>query len=276
MRAPTAFVKGAPGAYTRRVLPTPCYIISDAHLGVADRDSEWLLLAFLREIRADARSLIINGDLFDFWFEWRHVIPRAGYRVLAAIADLADAGVRIVWVGGNHDCWGGEVLRNDVGVDYLLGTWRGEIGGWVTRIDHGDGLRDAEDRKYRALRAVLRNPAAIWAFRWLHPDLGARIALGSSHASRNYRAKDGGAGLLKVAMHDLKHDPALDLLVFGHSHVPVVERATGGGLYANAGTWLGDSTYLRVTPEAVELRRFRVSLTGPATSDLLRREPPRP
>lgn len=257
------------------MLPTPCYIISDAHLGVADRDSERLLLAFLREIRGDARSLVVNGDLFDFWFEWRHVIPRAGYRILAALADLAEAGVQIVWVAGNHDCWGGDILRNDVGVHYLLGTWHGDIGGWATRIDHGDGLRDAEDRKYRMLRAVLRHSLSIRAFRWLHPDLGARIALGSSHASRNYRAKDGGSGLLKVALRDLAQAPELDLLVFGHSHVPVVERAPGGGLYANAGTWLGDSTYLRVTPEAVELRRFRRSLTGPATSDLLRREPAR-
>lgn len=274
MRAPRAFVKGASGAYTRRVLPAPCYIISDAHLGVADRDAERLLLAFLRDIRGDARSLVINGDLFDFWFEWRHVIPRAGFRVLAALADLAEAGVQIVWIGGNHDCWGGEVLQQDVGVQYLLGTWRGEIAGWRTRIDHGDGLRDEEDRRYRALRLVLRNPLAIGAFRWIHPDLGARIALGSSHASRTYRAKDGGSGLLKVALRDLEQEPALDLLVFGHSHVPVVERAPGGALYANAGTWLGDSTYLRVTPDAVELRRFRRSSAGPSTSDLLRREPP--
>lgn len=256
------------------MLPTPCYIISDAHLGVADRDAERLLLSFLREIRADARSLVINGDLFDFWFEWRHVIPRVGFRILAALADLADDGVQIVWVGGNHDCWGGEVLRRDVGIHYVLGTWRGDVAGWNTRIDHGDGLRDEEDRRYRALRLVLRNPLAIRAFRWIHPDLGARIALGSSHASRSYRAKDGGAGLLKVALRDLDQEPALDLLVFGHSHVPVVERAPGGGVYANAGTWLGDSTYLRITPDAVELRRFRRSSTGPRTSDLLRREPP--
>jgi UDP-2,3-diacylglucosamine hydrolase len=256
------------------VLPSPCYIISDAHLGVADAESERLLLAFLRDIRRDARSLVINGDLFDFWFEWQRVIPRAGYRVLAALADLADHGVQIVWVAGNHDCWGADFLRRDVGVDYLVGTWLGSIAGWNTRVDHGDGLRDEEDRKYRALRHVLRHPLAIWAFRWMHPDVGARIALGSSHASRTYRAKDGGSGLLKVAMRDLERDATLQLLVFGHSHVPVVERAESGGVYANAGTWLGDSTFLRVTEDAVELRRFRISLSGPS-SDLLRREPAR-
>lgn len=254
------------------MLPSPCYVISDAHLGVAPARDEQALLGFLRGIGAEAGSLVINGDLFDFWFEWRHVIPRAGYRVLAAIADIAERGVPVVWVAGNHDCWGGEILREDVGVDYVMGTWRGEIAGWNTRIDHGDGLRDVEDRRYRALRTVLRNPLSIKAFRWIHPDVGARLALGSSHASRTYRAKDNGQGLLQVALHDLASEPALQLLIFGHSHVPIVERAESGGLYANAGTWLGDSTYLRIDHEAVELLRWRGPETPPA---LLRRERPR-
>lgn len=272
MRAPPPFVKGAYHAYTRRVLPSPCYLISDAHLGVADREAERLLLAFLRDIRRDAKALVINGDLFDFWFEWERVIPRVGYRVLAALADLADDGVAIVWVAGNHDCWGGEVLRKDVGVDYVLGPWKGDIANWTTRIEHGDGLREVEDRRYRWLRPVLRHPLSIWAFRWLHPDFATRLALGSSQASRTYRAADGGSGLLKIAMKDLGADATQQLLVFGHSHVAVVERAETGGVYANAGTWLGDSTFLRITEDAVELRRFRIGLMGPS-SDLLRREP---
>ncbi len=258
--------------YTRRVLPSPCYVISDAHLGVAPSRDEGALLEFLKAIAADAGSLVINGDLYDFWFEWRYVIPRAGFRVLAAIADIAARGTPVMWIAGNHDCWGGEILRKDVGVDYVSGTWRGEIAGWRTRIDHGDGLRQVEDRKYRALRTVLRNSLSIRAFRWLHPDLGARLALGSSSASRTYRAKDNGQGLLNVAMRDLDQDPALQLLIFGHSHVPVVERAQSGGLYANAGTWLGDSTYLRIDSDAVELLRWR-GVSTPAA--LLRRERPR-
>lgn len=256
------------------MLPSPTYIISDAHLGVADRDAERLLLAFLRDIRRDAKALIINGDLFDFWFEWARVIPKSGYRIIAALADLADDGAAIVWVAGNHDCWGGSFLRDEVGVHYVVGAWTGDIAGWSARIEHGDGLRDVEDRRYRALRRVLRHPAAIRVFRWLHPDLGTRLALGSSHASRTYRAKDGGSGLLRVAMQQLAAERSLGLLVYGHSHVPVVERAESGGVYANAGTWLGDSTFLRVTHDAVELRRFRITRSGPA-SDLLRREPAR-
>jgi UDP-2,3-diacylglucosamine hydrolase len=246
-------------------------MISDAHLGVADRDSERKLLGFLRARREDAASIVINGDLFDFWFEWKHVIPRAGYRVLAAIAELTEAGIPVLWVAGNHDCWGGDVLRQDVGVDYHVGEWRGCVAGWRTRLAHGDGLRDEADRKYRALRSVLRHPLSVRAFRLLHPDLAARLALGSSHASRTYRAKDGGSGLQKVAMRDLEADPSLQLLVFGHSHVAALDRSTSGGIYANSGTWLGDTTFLRVDSDAIELRRWRVD----GRSDLLGRERPR-
>jgi UDP-2,3-diacylglucosamine hydrolase len=162
------------------VLPSPCYVFSDTHLGATPGEVERRLLAFLRHLPERAGSLVINGDLFEFWFEWRHVIPRASFRVLSALADLVDSGIPVLWVAGNHDCWGGDVLRRDVGVDYHVGPWVGQLAGWNARIEHGDGLREVEDRKYRRLRSVLRHPASIWAFRHLlHPDFGSRLAAGS-------------------------------------------------------------------------------------------------
>ncbi|MFN8572720.1 MAG: UDP-2,3-diacylglucosamine diphosphatase [Gemmatimonadaceae bacterium] len=238
------------------MLPGPCYIISDAHLGVAPPETERALLQFLRFARRDAAALIINGDLYDFWFEWKHVIPRAGYRVLASVTEFADAGIPVMWIAGNHDCWGGEMLRAEAGVDYRMDGWRGQLAGWNCRVDHGDGLRVVEDRKYRGLRVVLRNTLAIRAFRWIHPDLGARLALGSSQASRTYKAKDDGEGLRRVAHETLAADAGLDLLIYGHSHVPALERTPTGNVYANAGTWIGDSTYLRVSEERVDLCRW--------------------
>jgi UDP-2,3-diacylglucosamine hydrolase len=219
-------------------------------------DVERHLLRFLESLEGDARSLVINGDLFDFWFEWRSVIPRTGFRTLAALARLSESGTSIIWIAGNHDCWGGEVLRADAGVAYQVGSWSGAIAGWNTRIDHGDGLRGQSDRRYRALRRVLRNPWAVRAFRLLHPDVGTWLAQGSSRASRVHRARDGGAELRDVALRELASTPDLDLLVFGHTHVAALERAPGGGVYANAGTWIDDTTYLRIDAEAVELRRW--------------------
>jgi UDP-2,3-diacylglucosamine hydrolase len=245
-----------------RVLASPCYIISDTHLGVATADVERRLRAFLKELPGRAGSLLINGDLFDFWFEWRSVIPRSGFRVLAALADVRDAGVDVVWVAGNHDCWGGDVLREDLALTYHVGVWEGSIAGWSARVEHGDGLRPLEDRRYRALRRVIRHPASVRAFRWLHPDLASSLASGSSHASRTYRARDEGAGLRRIALAALAARPELELLLYGHSHVATLERAPAGGVYANAGSWLDSPTYLVVTPERIEMREWSGSAEG--------------
>ena len=115
---------------------------------------------------------------------------------------------------------------------------------------------------------MLRNPWAIRAFRWIHPDLGSRIALGSSQASRTYRARDGGEGLRRVAHSQLDSLPGTDLLIYGHSHVPLLERGTSG-VYANAGTWMDDTTYLTIREEAIRLHRW--SKTDPEHE--LRAEP---
>ncbi len=235
------------------VLPAPAYVISDAHLGFATRDAEQSLLAFLRHLRGRAGSLVINGDLFEFWFEWRHVMPRKAFRVLGVLSELRDSGVPILMIAGNHDCWGGEILRDDVGLDYRVGAWDGELAGWKTRIDHGDGLRDAEDSGYRKLRAVLRSPVSIALFRHLmHPDWGSALAAGSSNTSRNYQPRDGGAGLKKVAQEMLAGPSAPELVLFAHSHVAALEQV-GAGVYGNAGAWMDTPSFLRVSPEKIDL-----------------------
>jgi UDP-2,3-diacylglucosamine hydrolase len=230
--------------------------MSDAHLGFAGDEVERAVIAFLRHVATHAGSLVINGDLFEFWFEWRTVIPRRGFRTVAALADVADAGVPIVMIAGNHDCWGGEVLREDVGVDYRFGPWLGEIAGWHTRIEHGDGLRPREDRRYRALRRLLRHPLAIRTFRWLHPDLATPLATHSSSASRTYSSPDAGRGLRDAAIRTADGDPSLDLVVFGHSHVATLERLPGGSVYANPGSWLDAPTFLHVTDERIAMRQW--------------------
>lgn len=246
--------------YNSRVLPSPCYVISDAHLGVASLDIERALVRFLRGLQRRAGSLVINGDLFDFWFEWKSVIPRNSFRALAALADLRESGMPILWIAGNHDCWGDEILRHDIGVEYTQGEWRGSLGGWNARVDHGDGLREKEDQGYRFVRPIMRNRLAIRAFRALHPDWASALAKGSSGASRSYRSRDEGRGLREIAMRELAADPGLELLVYGHSHVAALERSPAGGVFANAGSWLDAPTYLRVTPDLIELRSAREDL----------------
>ena len=244
------------------MLAAPCYVISDVHLGHAPDDIERALLGFMRALPGRAGSLLINGDLFEFWFEWRTVVPRAGVRVLAALMDLRDAGIPMTMIAGNHDCWGGDVLR-EAGVSFQRGPWEGSLGGWRARVEHGDGLREREDRGYRALRRVLRNPLAIRAYRLLHPDLATRLALGSSQTSRSYQPRDEGRGLRAVAAAALTDRPDLELLVYGHSHVPALERMPGHTVYANAGSWLDAPTYLVATPQRIALRTWHGSAESP-------------
>ncbi|MBI3792897.1 MAG: UDP-2,3-diacylglucosamine diphosphatase [Gemmatimonadetes bacterium] len=245
------------------MLPTPCWLTSDIHIGAVPAEVEHALLTWLRAARAQARSVVLNGDVFDYWFEWRHVMPRHGYRIVAAIADLVEAGIPVIWLGGNHDAWGGELLRRDVGVEFRLEPWRGAIGGWQAHIEHGDGLRQVEDRTYRVLRAVLRNPLAIWTFRWIHPDLSSRLALGSSATSRHLSAAPKGDGLRRIALERLAADPATTLVVFGHTHTRELVRAPGGGVYANCGGWYEQGpAFVRITDDAVELRAWAGSGEG--------------
>ncbi len=239
--------------------------MSDAHLGAAPRERELQAQAFLELARRKAGSVVINGDLFDFWFEWRTVMPRGHVRVLGALAAIADAGTPLVFIPGNHDAWGGDVLTREIGARLVHGDLNDTVAGWRAHISHGDGRREREDRRYRALKRVMRNPLAIRAFGALHPDLATRVASGTSDRSRSHNASDGGAGLRAVAHAYLSAHRETELLVFGHSHVATLERVTGAGVYANPGAWVNRPAFLVIEPERVELRAW----SGSSEGDLL-------
>lgn len=250
------------------MLPTPTYVIGDAHLGVASDSSERQLLKLLHSVPSDGHALVIMGDLFDFWFAWKHAIPRVGFRILAALADLRDAGIPVVWIGGNHDCWGGAVLESETGVTYTLDPWRNQIGSWDTLLMHGDGLR-VSDAPYRRLRSVLRHPASITAFSWLHPNIATWLAMKSSGTSRSARAKDGGVELKSVAEQAMLEADAPALVIHGHSHVPALERLSHG-VYANAGAWYLDHQYLRIEDDLITLNQWHID-SKPTVIKRLRR-----
>ncbi len=242
------------------MLPLPVRILSDAHIGACPPAAESSLLAHLRALRGAPGSLVLNGDILDFWYEWRRSVPSFALPVLGAIAELRASGMPIVWLAGNHDCWGGTVLRREIGVDYHAGPLRARIGAWDLEVFHGDGLRGEADRKYRAMRRVLRHPWSIAAFSLLHPDLGTKLALGTSSVSRNTQhAVDEGAGLRDAAFARMAEPGGPDLVVYGHSHVPGIDRAPGGGIYANPGAWAEAPRWLEIDATRVVLRESRPS-----------------
>ena len=239
-------------------LPSPVYVLCDAHLGVATAEQEELLWSFLRHVAAQGTgTVILNGDMFEFWFEWGHVVPHVGVRLLSAVATVVERGIPVVWIKGNHDCWGDGVLRTQSGAAYIDGPWTGTLAGWCAHVAHGDGLRPTLDAGYRRLRAVIRHPWAVRAFRCLHPDWRTALARATSHTSRNVRPGDGGEGLRAVAHATLSADRALELVLFGHTHLAQLERKSQEtGIYANPGAWLDAPSFLKVTPERVALCRW--------------------
>jgi len=226
----------------------PLLIVSDIHLGAVPLATEWQFRRFLSHAGDTASELLINGDLFDFWFEYRTVIPRRHFRVLAALADLVERGVRVSFVGGNHDAWGGSFLRDEVGVAVLDGPLEMELAGRRALVAHGDGVGRG-DLKYRALKACIRNPFVVGAFRQVHPDWTARLADRVSTTEHKAEFSDAAAAgrarhIREWALGVLEARPELQLVVAGHSHVPVVEEAGPGRFYLNSGDWLHHQTYL--------------------------------
>ena len=231
-------------------------VLSDAHLGAVAERSERRLDAFLRQAPERADELVIAGDLFDFWFEYRTVVLREHFGVLRSLADAVDAGLRIRLVGGNHDAWGGSFLREQVGVEPVDGPVTTRLGGRRAYLAHGDGLGGG-DWGYRALKRVIRSRPAVAAFRLLPPDLSVPLVrrlsgTGEGEAGAGSRAEP----LAEHAADLLREDPDLELVVFGHSHRPRLDEVEPGRYYLNPGDWIESFTYGEVTPEEVRLRRW--------------------
>lgn len=225
----------------------PIYLASDVHLGVAPPETERAFLSWLDHCGTEASRVIINGDLFDFWFEYRSVIPRGHTRILGALSALVDSGVPVILMGGNHDWWGGDFLTTEIGVDFLQEPTVLELQGKKTLLAHGDGLGSG-DLGYRFLRSVLRGAAARLAFRWLHPDVGARVArrvskTGLETEGQLEKQMARAAFLESWAIEQLSAAPDLHMVVLGHTHLPVLREVFPARYYLNAGDWLVHKSY---------------------------------
>ena len=235
-------------------------VVSDIHLGAVAEENERAFLTFLADAHLRGDELLINGDLFDFWFEYRQVIPRGQLAALARLRALVDRGMRVRFIGGNHDAWGGSFLRDEVGIEILAGPARIAVGGRAAYVAHGDGLGGG-DWGYRALRWAARSRWGRSLFRALHPDLGlplARLASGTKQAQG--RADGGGSPradrLAACAREILGANSDIDLVVFGHTHRPEVSEFGPGRFYLNAGDWLHHNSFAVVTPDEIRLESY--------------------
>lgn len=231
---------------------SPAYIASDVHLGAVPPEVETAFIGWLEFVAGRSRHVVLNGDLFDFWFEYRSGFPPGHDRVLAALRRVVDAGVRVDFFGGNHDWWGGRHLRDEIGLRLHFEPRRMEVAGRRAWIGHGDG-QGPGDWGYKALSAVIRNPLFVAGFRSLPPSWGDRIASRVSSTEGKWRPPQGrefanSERLRKWGTGVLSTDDSLDLLAVGHTHVPVLEEVGTDRWYVNTGDWVYHRSYLRVDP----------------------------
>lgn len=241
------------------------YFASDFHLGIdartTSRERERLLVQWLREVSVDAEEIYLVGDLFDFWFEYKHAVPRGFTRVLGALAELTDGGLPIHVFTGNHDMWIFDYLPNETGVQLHRSPIQKEWNGQSFFIGHGDGLGPG-DYGYKFIKRVFASKACQWLFARLHPNFGIALAnfwsrtsrKSSAEADRTYLGEDK-EWLVQYCKEVLEHR-YYDVFIFGHRHLPLDIALTPESRYINLGDWLGYFTYAVFDGERIELLKY--------------------
>jgi UDP-2,3-diacylglucosamine hydrolase len=235
-------------------------VVGDAHLGSADPGDEAAFREFLDSVPALGTRLLITGDLFDFWFEYRSVIPRRSFRTVAHLAVLAERGVEVQLFGGNHDRWGGTFWAKDLGISFHPDGADLTLAGRRAHIAHGDGLSEHRLGS-KFLHRLTRNPITIGLFRAIHPDLGfwlaARLSDSLAEGNKSPEAVDAAAAAQeRYARALLDRRPELGLVVLAHTHRPRLIEHQPGRFYLNAGQWMKERCYAVVTEAGIELRRW--------------------
>jgi len=242
------------------------YFISDFHLGAPDFQSslerEKLIVEFLERAKADASEIFIVGDIFDFWYEYKRVVPKGHVRLLGKMAELTDASIRMHVFVGNHDMWMKDYFQRELNIPVYFGPKDFEWNGKQFHVAHGDGLGPG-DHKYKFIKKVFRNPVCQWLFGVLPPYMGMGLA---HYFSRRSRAQTGFAEeiflgdekeWLIIYSKEMLKKKNYDFLVFGHRHLPIDFRLANGSRYINLGDWLNYFTYAVFDGNNLELKSYK-------------------
>ncbi len=241
------------------------YFASDQHFGIPDNESSKLrekkFISWLDEVKKDAKAIFLLGDLFDFWFEYKKVVPRGFVRVLGKIAEIRDGGTPIYFFVGNHDLWMSDYFVTELGIPVYHEPKEFEFNGKTFLIGHGDGLGPG-DKGYKRMKKVFVHPFSKWLYRWLHPDIGVRLAqylstknkLISGQEDTRFLGEEN-EWLVQYAKRKLekKH---YDYFLFGHRHLPMEIEIGKGSKYINTGDWITHFTYAVFDEKNLSLKTF--------------------
>ena len=242
------------------------YFVSDAHFGLpAEVDTltrEKMFVEWLLTVEKSAERIILLGDIFDFWFEYKKVVPKGFTRLLGTLASMVDRGAKIDFYIGNHDMWTFGYLAQETGMNVIYEPQIKTYHGKRFYIAHGDGL-GPYDKGYKRLKAVFTNKFARFLFRWLHPDIGVWLAHTWSHKSRYDDGEDfvpflgeDKEWLVKYAKTVLETEH-IDYFVFGHRHITNIVDLPGNSKLYYTGDWLKNFSYLDFDGEQIELKYYK-------------------
>lgn len=241
------------------------YFSSDNHLGAPTNElskpREEKFLRWLDEVKEDAAAIFLLGDLFDFWFEYKHVVPKGFVRVLGKIAEIKDSGIPIYFFIGNHDLWMNGYFEDELGIPVFHHPKEFIFNQKLFFIGHGDGLGPG-DKGYKRMKKVFTNPFSKWLYRWLHPDLG--IPLGKHLSVKNKLisgdedAKFLGEENEWLAIYAKRklETKDYDYFIFGHRHLPMEIKLNEKSTYFNLGDWISHFTYGVFDGTNFQLKKF--------------------
>jgi UDP-2,3-diacylglucosamine hydrolase len=241
-------------------LPTSkkIYFASDQHFGAPTAElsfpREQKFVRWLDEIKHDAEAVFLLGDLFDFWFEYKTVVPKGFVRVLGKLAEIRDSGIPIYFFVGNHDLWMEDYFEKELNIPTFRDNKEFTFGNKTFLIGHGDGKR---------MKKVFNSPFSKWLYRWLHPDIGMKLGEYLSVKNKLISGDEdvtflgeGKEWLVLYAKRKLetKH---YNYFIFGHRHLPMQIEVGNDSEYINLGDWIGYFTYGVFDGENFELKEFK-------------------
>ena len=241
------------------------FFASDFHLGVPNYEEslkrEKRVVRWLDSIKHEAHSIYLMGDIFDFWFEYKHTIPKGFIRFQGKLAELRDAGIPIIFFTGNHDMWMFDYFPKELGIPIYRDPQLLQVGSQKLLIGHGDGLGPG-DNTYKIIKKFFNSSVCQWLFARLHPNLGIGIANYWSRNSRISNLKNEEKfetpenEYLWVYCNDVEKKEHHDFYVFGHRHLPLDLTIGTSGRYVNLGEWVNFNTYAEYDGKTVTLKTF--------------------
>ena len=248
------------------------FFASDNHLGAPNAEKsltrERVFVHWLTQIEHEAAAIFLLGDLFDFWFEYKKVVPKGFTRTLGTLAKIADKGIPIYFFTGNHDLWMEGYFEEELGITVFKKPQQFLLGNHSFYIGHGDGLGPG-DKGFKRMKKVFTHPLSKWLFRWLHPDVGVRLGhyfsvknkLISGDEDQHFLGNDK-EWLVQYALRKLE-TAHFDYFIFGHRHLPLEINLTENSKYINLGDWIVYFSYGVFDGETMHLEYLKTPTPKP-------------